>query len=57
MFETFRALRGWVEGVRGVTGLRRGKYADVSNAAALRDLSKMYITYVPGLQDYDPAKE
>jgi hypothetical protein len=33
------------------TGLRGGKYADVSNAAALRDLSKMYITYVPGLQD------
>lgn len=37
------------------TGVRGGKYADVNNASALRDLSKMYISYVPGLQE--SAKE
>ena len=38
-------------------GVRGGKYADVNNASALRDLSKMYITFVPGLQDAESAKE
>ena len=37
--------------------MRGGKRAETSNLAALRGLSKMYITYVPGLQDSDRVKD
>jgi hypothetical protein len=47
MFELFRALRAWNEAIRGMTGL----HSDKALNNHLRDLSQMYITYVPGLQD------